>query len=67
MSEKKKALKSLVTFFKKTIDEYDAELVELKARQKTINDRIEITKTQRRKIYLMYEQRNKELNDNTGS
>ena len=63
MSAKKETLKRLVDYFKETLDEYDAELVELKARQKTINDRIEIAKTQRRKIYLMYEQRKKELNN----
>ena len=63
MSAKKETLKRLVDYFKETLDEYDAELVELKARQKTINDRIEIAKTQRRKINLMYEQRKKELNE----
>ena len=63
MSAKKETLKRLVDYFKQTLDEYDAELVELKARQKTINDRIEIAKTQRRKINLMYQQRNKELNE----
>ena len=63
MSAKKETLKRLVDYFKETLDEYDAELVELKARQKTINDRIEIAKTQRRKINLMYQQRKKELNE----
>lgn len=58
-----KSLNSLVNFFKKTVDEYDEEIVELNKKLESINTRLKIANEQREKVNRLYLERKKELEE----